>query len=419
MSAYRIYLLICGAAALLESAAYSMATIYYVQMAHLSPLQLVLVGTAVEATYFLFEVPTGVVADTYSRRLSVIVGFAIVGLAVAAEGMLPVFAAIVVAEAVRGVGETFLSGALEAWIADEIGAEAAGRAYLRGSQVGQVCSFAGIGAAVAMAGVGLGVPLTVSGLAMVLFAAVLVAAMPEQGFHPAPRDERQSWAAMAATMRRGLAATRARPRLLSILGIGLVFGAFSEGFDRLSEAHFLLDIGFPAWANLTPVVWLGILSAGAMLISLPITELARRRVDTASHEAVTRALFAINAGLSLAVIGFALAGQFVLALAAFWTASALRHVQDPLYTAWLNQNVDSDVRATVISMGGQANALGQIAGGPGIGALGSARGLRAALSASGAILAPALVLYRLLLGANHRDTEAQRTASQEQSPPSP
>jgi len=48
-------------------------------------------------------------------------------------------------------------------------------------------------------------------------------------------------------------------------------------------------------------------------------------------------------------------------------------------------------------MSGQANALGQIAGGPAIGALGSARGLRVALLASGALLAPALLLYRLLL----------------------
>jgi len=36
---------------------------------HLSPLQLVLMGTAMEATIFLCVVPAGVVADTFSRRL--------------------------------------------------------------------------------------------------------------------------------------------------------------------------------------------------------------------------------------------------------------------------------------------------------------------------------------------------------------
>ena len=40
----------------------------------LSPLELVLLGTVLEVSYFLFEVPTGVVADTVSRKLSVVVG---------------------------------------------------------------------------------------------------------------------------------------------------------------------------------------------------------------------------------------------------------------------------------------------------------------------------------------------------------
>src|SRR6266480_243375 len=49
--------------------------VYLVQELHFSPLQLVLMGTAMEAAVFLFEIPTGVVADTYSRRLSLIIGF--------------------------------------------------------------------------------------------------------------------------------------------------------------------------------------------------------------------------------------------------------------------------------------------------------------------------------------------------------
>jgi hypothetical protein len=51
------------------------------------------------------------------------------------------------------------------------------------------------------------------------------------------------------------------------------------------------------------------------------------------------------------------------------------------------------VRATVISMGSQANALGQTAGGPVIGAVGTLAGIRAALALAGLILSPALALY--------------------------
>jgi len=49
--------------------------VYLVSELDLSPLQLVLMGTAMEAAVFVFEIPTGVVADMYSRRLSLIIGF--------------------------------------------------------------------------------------------------------------------------------------------------------------------------------------------------------------------------------------------------------------------------------------------------------------------------------------------------------
>ena len=54
---------------------------------------------------------------------------------------------------------------------------------------------------------------------------------------------------------------------------------------------------------------------------------------------------------------------------------------------WLNQQItDSSVRATVISIAGQADAVGEAAGGPLLGAVGNAFGIRAALVAGGAVL---------------------------------
>ena len=64
--AYWVFLVIEGASAFFLSLAYTVTSIYRLQTVHLDPLQLVLVGTVLEATAFVFEVPTGVVADTYS-----------------------------------------------------------------------------------------------------------------------------------------------------------------------------------------------------------------------------------------------------------------------------------------------------------------------------------------------------------------
>jgi DHA3 family tetracycline resistance protein-like MFS transporter len=71
--------------------------VYQATVVGLSPLQLVLVGTALEATVFVFEVPTGVVADVRSRRLSIVIGYVLVGAGFVLEGAIPAFATVLVA----------------------------------------------------------------------------------------------------------------------------------------------------------------------------------------------------------------------------------------------------------------------------------------------------------------------------------
>jgi DHA3 family tetracycline resistance protein-like MFS transporter len=65
-----------------------------------------------------------------------------------------------------------------------------------------------------------------------------------------------------------------------------------------------------------------------------------------------------------------------------------------LTDAWVNQRLDSDVRATVLSMIGQVDAVGQITGGPLIGLVASLLSVKAAITISGLLLAPALPLIR-------------------------
>ena len=66
-------------------------SLYEVTVAGLSALQLVLIGTMLEVSTFLFEVPTGIVADVYSRRLSIVIGYVLIGLGFLIEGFFPAF----------------------------------------------------------------------------------------------------------------------------------------------------------------------------------------------------------------------------------------------------------------------------------------------------------------------------------------
>ena len=60
--------------------------VYQVTVVGLSPLELVLVGTTLELVCFVFEVPTGLLADLKSRRLSVLIGVAGMGAGFTLEG---------------------------------------------------------------------------------------------------------------------------------------------------------------------------------------------------------------------------------------------------------------------------------------------------------------------------------------------
>lgn len=385
--------MILGAASsLFQSMIFTVLAVYYVVTVGMNPLQLVLVGTVLELTVFVFEVPTGVVADTYSRRLSVIVGYLLIGVCYVIEGWAPIFFIILVAELIRGIGETFVSGAETAWIADEVGEARLATAFVRHQQFRLAGGLLGIVAGAALGTVALNLPVWLGGISLLLLGLFLALAMPEEGFSRTPATQRETWQGMLDTTRDGLRMVRVQPVVLMFALVAIVYGAFSEGVDRLWEAHFLTDIGFPAAPAVQAVVWIGVIRAGSMLLGIAVSEVLMRRLDFGRSQALSRTLFTTTALLMLSVVVFGLARGFMLAACAYWLASALRALQYPVAQTWLNRNIPSAVRATVLSLVAQADAFGQIGGGPVVGAVGL-RSIRAAMVLSGALLAPALVLY--------------------------
>jgi MFS transporter, DHA3 family, tetracycline resistance protein len=282
---------------------------------------------------------------------------------------------------------------LQAWIADEVGEGDLGRVYLRGEQADYLGSLVGALASALLASVALRAPLLLGGALTVALGATLVFLMRERSFRPTPREGRSSWIRMSATASGGVRLVRGRPVLWMLLLIAAFSGMSSEGFDRLWEAHLIKDLGLPMLGGLDPVVWFGVINAGTLVLGYLAAEILGRRIDVSNAAVAARLLFVLDALNVAGVVAFAPAGSFAFALATFWLASLVRRLGEPLYLTWLNQGLDPRVRATVISMGSQANALGQTAGGPVIGAVGTLAGIRAALALAGLILSPALALY--------------------------
>ena len=392
-----LFQVISGGRALFNALVFTINLVYQVETVGLGPLQLVLVGTVLEVTVVLLEVPTGAVADLYSRRLSVIVGMALVGCGFLLEGSIPRFWAVLGAQVLWGTGYTFISGALQAWLADEIGADAAGPVFLRSSQVGLAAGLVGTGLSVWLARGWLQLPILAGGALYVALAAYLALTMPERGFRPAPAAERGTWKRMVATARAGLHAVRGHSALRVLVGLSLVTGLYSEGYDRLWTPHLLQNFSFPlSFGPGNELLWFGVIGIGATVTGIAANELTRRTKVVEVHARLVNWLRLLYALLPASLLLLAWAGTFWLALLALWLISLCRSTKDPLENAWTVRITPSAQRATVISLWGQANSFGQVAGGPFVGWIGTKAGIPAALTASSLLLLPAQWLLALV-----------------------
>jgi DHA3 family tetracycline resistance protein-like MFS transporter len=363
--------------ALLLSMAYTTYGLYAVQAATLGPLELVLVGTVMESSIFLAEIPTGMVADIYGRRLSVIVGLYIIGVGIALIGAVPTFWCIALGSVLLGIGGTFISGAHQAWLADEIGEVQAAPVYMRATQLSQIGSLVGIPLNVALASMQLQLPMLVGGAGFWGLASLLLLTMPEQGYRPTSYAQRNAWQGMRATLHAGLRTVRGHAALLSILVITIIYGMSSEALSRLAPLHVLNDTGLPSY--FTAATWFGILHAGAFLGGAVVTWLVTQTIDLHNPRRIVQLLLVLTVVMLLATLSFALAGVFWFALIAVWMTRWMRIAMRPLVVAWVNRGLAPSARATVLSMLGQAEALGEVCGGPVLGLIGTLHTVRTAL----------------------------------------
>jgi MFS transporter, DHA3 family, tetracycline resistance protein len=397
LGAYRVFLLIEAVTSLFFAMIFTISAIYRVQNAGLNPLQLVLVGTVLEGTTMIFQVPTGLIADIYSRRFSVIVGMVIMGIAFIVEGSFPIFVVILLAQVLRAIGFSFASGAEEAWVADEMEEDNITRVYLRGSQAGLVGTIFGTLLCIPLANISLSLPFIVGGILFCIFGVFLIFIMPETRFSHTSSEKDLTerinpWKAASSTLKTTYNLLQLRPILITILCIAAFYGIASEGFDRLWQDHFLKNFAFPTWGHFTPVVWFSLISLAVTLLSIVSSEIIRKRINMKNNMLVVRTLFVITLSLMISVIVFGLAGNFYVAVIAYLCASSVRQLQSPIYTAWVTQNSDSGVRATLLSASSQFDSAGQMVGGPVVGIVATVTSLRIAMITIGSVLLPVLAL---------------------------
>jgi DHA3 family tetracycline resistance protein-like MFS transporter len=388
MSPYRLYLLISGLGSFAGSTAFTLNLVYQATVVGLSPLQLVLVGTVMETVCFVAQVPTGVIADVVSRRLSVIVGYLLMGAGLLLWGLLPSFAAILVANVIWSIGVVCVDGAEEAWAADEIEPDRVAAAFVRGGQIGQAGSLLGILAAIGLAFTGLATPIVAGGVLTLALGVLLTVLMKEERWSPA--ETTGSWRSMGRQVVAGARAVRGSTLLAGIVAGTFFAGLSSEGFDRLSQPFLI-----PFLDDRPVDLVFGALAIAAALGSIAATGLIGRRLDTGHPRRVGRLLAVVQAVTAAGMICFGLSGRWWVAVPLYLLVRLLRDTSTPIQNVWLVSATEPGSRATVFSIQAQADALGQIAGGPPVGVVASRRSLGAGISVAGLFLLPAVALFGL------------------------
>lgn len=401
LSAYKIYIIYSLVTAFLFSMVFTVNLVYQVEILNLNPLQLVLVGTVLEATCFLFEIPTGIVADLYSRKLSVLIGLVLTGFGFIVEGAVPYFAAVLTAQVLWGVGYTFISGAIDAWIAEEEKVINLDRIYLRGARIGEVGSAVGILIGTGLGNVSLSLPIITGGSLFLGLTLFLLGFMPENNFTPTKDLKTGILRNMGNTFVSGFTQVKGNKEIRRLLLITLFYGLSSEGFDRLYTVHFLKDTVLPKIGGFGSVTWFGIFSMAGTVLSITALHLAEKLMKSKLNQVLF--LIYINSFTIVGILVFALTKDFKVMLAAYLLTGCFKTINNPVYNTRLNGFIEENARATVLSVSGQINALGQILGGPLIGFIAAKISGSLGIFYTGLLLIPTVAIYAFSLREEKRN----------------
>lgn len=322
-------------------------------------------NAAFTAGMVLFEVPTGVVADTAGRRTSFILGAVTLLVSTLAylglwyiEGGLILW---ILVSALIGLGFTFFTGATEAWLVDalhETGYErGVENVFGRGQTVMGAAMLIGTVSGGFLGQVNLGLPYLFRSGALVLVIAAAAVWMHDIGFEPkrngSVRNEVRT--VLKASVEHGW---RNPPVRLFMLAAFFADGVFIWVFYAF-QPYLLELLGDPS------AVWVAGIAAAVFAISQMV---GGSSVGFVARRFRTRtAVLILNvavAGVGLVLVG---AADLLPAPGGFWVAvvllaavAMLGAIATPMRQAYLNAVIPSQQRATVLSFASLMGSAGGV-----------------------------------------------------------
>ena len=362
----RTYLVLTLLTTLASSFIWGINTIFLLD-AGLSNAEAFAANAFFTAGMVLFEIPTGVVADTRGRRFSFVLGTVTLLLSTLLYlWMWQVHAPLwgwAIASILLGLGFTFFSGATEAWLVDALNATGyqgrLERIFGRAQTVGGAAMLVGtVAGGVVAQMTNLGVPYLIRAAMLGVTMVVALRFMRDIGFSP-QRDV--SAITAVRTVVRGSIDGGFRNPPVRWLMLAIPFTAGSGIFIFYAAQPYLLELyGDPnaySIAGLAAAIFAGVQIAAGVMVPW-VLRIFRRRTDALIGGGV----------IGIVLLGLlGLSPGFVVALVLLTIWSFVIAVTRPMRSAYMNGLIPSEQRATVLSFDSLMGSAGGVVAQPALG----------------------------------------------------
>lgn len=338
----------------------------------------------------LFEIPTGVVADTLGRRWSYVLGSATLAVTTGLYWLMWLWQAPfwgwALASMLLGLGFTFFTGAVDAWLVDALHATGyagsleqvfgrsvivSGGAMLVGSVLGGVVAQL----------TDLGVPFLLRAGVLVVMVAVAGLLMRDLGFTP---DRSEGPIAATRTVLRSSIRYGLRNPPVRWLMLASPFTAGVGFYAFYALQPYLLELWGDPEAYSIAGLAAALLSGSAMLggfLAPVVRRRFRKRTTTILLSTVTSVVV---------LVGLGLVQHFWAAVALVMVWGIMSSIDDPVHRAYLNDMIPSKQRATVLSFDSLMSSGGSAIAQPMLGRSADIGGYGFSLLLSGIVSAAAI-----------------------------
>ena len=380
----RGYLVISGLFTLSASLIWGINTLFLLHSG-LSIFEVFVANAAFTAAMALFEIPTGVVADTLGRRVSFLLSeatlavgtLAYVGVAAIHGGLL----LFCLAGVILGLGYTFYSGAVEAWAVDALKATGYQKEldglFARASIVSSIAMITGTILGGVLGQISLSLPYLARALLILMAFGVGFLTMHDIGFTPRAMHLRGVVGEMRKVGRAGITYGWRKPAVrLLVLYSFLFFGFFSWAWYAW-QPYFLDLFGRNA-------VWLsGVIASFFALAGIVGNVVVARLVKRTKRR--TTIMLAAAALSSVTMVATGAIRSFWITVPIFLLGAVAFGVMAPVRQTYLHNSIPTSERATLVSFDSLVGSLGSVGGQTGLGFLSQERSIPAGFVVGGLV----------------------------------